>query len=366
VTAEQAGGAPDGDFLELSGIRQVYAGGGGVRDVSVGVRRGEMLVLLGPSGCGKTTLLRSIAGLVTPQAGTVSVAGRDITGLPTHRRGIGMVFQTWALFPHMTVERNVGYGLRMRRVGKEEERQRIRDALAMVQMSGFESRKPKQLSGGQQQRVALARAIVTRPSVLLLDEPLSSLDYRIRVSLRGELRRLQKRLALTGVYVTHDYSEALALGDHIAVMNEGRIVEFGRPQQVFSRPVWRYTAQFLNVGNLLPANASGDRGEATVLGRPARLDTSDRPDLPITWVCLPRRAVTVAPPGALPGSLAGEVTAVEYEAGGVLCTVRLRDFDTEITCQRDATMPALDVGEPVDLEIDLSAAFPVYDTEPEE
>jgi len=350
------------DYLQIREVFKVYGGGGGVRSVSVGVGRGDMLVLLGPSGCGKTTLLRAIAGLAEVDSGTVSVGGDDITRAPTHRRNVGMVFQTWALFPHMTVAKNVGYGLRMQGVDRAEIDERVATALAMVRMDQFADRKPKQLSGGQQQRVALARAIVTQPRVLLLDEPLSSLDYRIRVSLRSELRRLQKSLGVTGVYVTHDYSEALALGDRIAVMRDGVIVELGTPREIFVRPRHRYTAEFLNVGNLLQCrqvDASDDVVRVEVLGQTISLERDGATTGPVEWLCLPHRAARIGGPGQ---RLTGRLSEVEYEAGGAVCTVMLDDAGVEIVCHQELDADTtLEVGGSVQVSLDLSEAFPVLD-----
>jgi ABC-type Fe3+/spermidine/putrescine transport system ATPase subunit len=357
-------GSADGrnDYLQIREVSRVYGGGGGVRSVSVDVGRGEMLVLLGPSGCGKTTLLRTIAGLTEVDSGTVSVGGDDITCTPTHRRNVGMVFQTWALFPHMTVSKNVGYGLRMQGVAKAEIDERVIEALAMVRMDQFADRKPKQLSGGQQQRVALARAIVTRPRVLLLDEPLSSLDYRIRVSLRSELRRLQRSLGVTGVYVTHDYSEALALGDRIAVMRDGVVVELGTPREIFVRPRHRYTAEFLNVGNLLQCHqvdASGDSVRVEVLGQLISLRREGDAVGPVEWLCLPHRAARIGGPGHL---LTGRLSEVEYETGGAVCTVVLDGSGVEIVCHQELDADTtLEVGSSVQVSLDLSEAFAVHD-----
>jgi ABC-type Fe3+/spermidine/putrescine transport system ATPase subunit len=348
------------EYLSLKHISKSYGGKGGVRDVSIDVAEGEMLVLLGPSGCGKTTLLRSIVGLLTPDAGQVVLAGSDLTRMPTHKRDISMVFQTWALFPTMTVEQNVEFGLRMHGVPRSERATLVADALKMVKLSDWAHRRPRQLSGGEQQRVALARAIVTRPRVLLLDEPLSSLDHRIRIDLRGELKRLQRRLGMTGVYVTHDHDDALALGDRVAVMDAGRIVEVGQPRQVFSRPRQRYTAEFLGLANVIPVRPSpGTGGFETDLG-------------PVKLECLPEGegqdtvAVAVRPEDVdvfgAPGDEApvtGTVTAVEYRSGGALHEIEL---PTGTTLR--ALLPGglvLDVDDVVGVNIDWGKAVPLID-----
>ena len=237
--------------LELRDITKRFGRAVAVDRVSVEVTDGEFLTLLGPSGCGKTTTLRIIAGLVDPDEGEVLLDGKHVQHLPAHRRQTAMVFQSYALFPHMTVSENIGFGLRMRALSADLIQQRVGEALALVELEGLSDRFPRQLSGGQQQRVAVARAIVTRPKVLLFDEPLSNLDAKLRERLRLELRALQQRLGVTTVYVTHDQAEALALSDRVAVMFTGKIVEIGTPRQVYRTPRVRVTAEFLGVTNFL-------------------------------------------------------------------------------------------------------------------
>jgi len=219
--------------------------------VTLDIAAGEFFSLLGPSGCGKTTSLRMIAGFEHPDSGRVHVGGRDITDLPVHRRDMGMVFQSYALFPHRTVAENVAFGLRMREVPKPEIERRVAAALAQVALTGFETRKPGQLSGGQQQRVALARALVVEPPVLLCDEPLGALDRKLRQQMQFELKELQKRLGVTLVFVTHDQEEALAMSDRIAVMNGGRVEQVGTPTEIYERPRTRFVADFIGEINIL-------------------------------------------------------------------------------------------------------------------
>jgi len=227
-------------------------GGRPVLDIdALEIHDGEFFTLLGPSGCGKTTTLRSIAGLATPDSGRIFIGGRDVTTLPTHARNLGMVFQKYALFPHLSVAGNVGYGLSERGAKTDEIRRRVSETLALVSLAGFEDRFPHQLSGGQQQRVAIARAIVYRPDVLLLDEPLSNLDAKLRVAMRAELKRLQQSLGLTTVFVTHDQHEALALSDRIAVMREGRLEQVDTPPAIYETPRSIYVAEFVGGTNLL-------------------------------------------------------------------------------------------------------------------
>src|SRR6202521_3158155 len=222
-----------------------------LRDASLLVRRGELMTLLGPSGCGKTTLLNLVAGFLVPDRGEIAIDGERVTDLPTYRRDIGMMFQSYALFPHMSVAANVGYGLKMRRIAKPEIARRVAHALALIKLDGLEDRKPRQLSGGQQQRVALARALVINPKVLLLDEPFSALDKNLRASMQVELRDIQRKLGVTTIFVTHDQSEALSISDRLAVMSEGRIRQLGTPEDVYRRPGDRFVASFVGDTNVL-------------------------------------------------------------------------------------------------------------------
>jgi putative spermidine/putrescine transport system ATP-binding protein len=237
--------------VRLTNLVKTYGHVTAIDDVSVQIRRGEFFSLLGPSGCGKTTTLRAIAGLAPVDNGTIEIFGRDVTELPPNKRNIGLVFQNYALFPHMTVAQNVAFGLRMRRVSRVEIPRRVRAALELVRLTGTEGRFPRQLSGGQQQRVALARAIVIEPQLLLLDEPLSNLDAKLRKSMQVELRALQKRLGITAIYVTHDQEEALTLSDRVAVMDSGRISQCATPIEIYRQPANRFVAEFIGRVNLL-------------------------------------------------------------------------------------------------------------------
>ncbi len=238
--------------------------------VSLTIQPGELFFLLGPSGCGKTTLLRMIAGFIEPSAGRIffetgAGGAKDVTFLPPNKRNTGMVFQSYALWPHMTVAQNVGFGLDIRSVGGEAKQQRVQEALAVVQMDAYAARKPNQLSGGQQQRVALARALVIKPDVLLLDEPLSNLDAKLRNELRSEIRRICKAAAITGVYVTHDQKEALSMADRVAVLNAGRIVQIDEPARMYRRPRNKFVAEFLGETNLLPGRIVDRAGASHVV-----------------------------------------------------------------------------------------------------
>src|SRR5262245_8184103 len=239
--------------VELDAVTKRFGKTTALDDVSLLVRRGELMTLLGPSGCGKTTLLNLVGGFLMPDSGEIAIDGQRITDVPAYRREIGIMFQNYALFPHMNVAANVGYGLRMRRVAKGEIARRVADALALIKLAGLEDRKPRQLSGGQQQRVALARALVIRPKVLLLDEPFSAPGRNLRASMQVELKEIQRKLGVTTIFVTHDQSEALSLSDQIAVVAEGRIRQLGTPDEIYRQPIDRFVASFVGDVNVLRA-----------------------------------------------------------------------------------------------------------------
>jgi ABC-type Fe3+/spermidine/putrescine transport system ATPase subunit len=257
--------------VRLANLTKRFDGGLAVDDVSLEIPQASFTTLLGPSGCGKTTTLRMIAGFYEPDRGDIYIGARRVNDVPAHRRKTAMVFQDYALFPHMTVEDNVGYGLRLARVSGDKVALRVRETLTFLDLAGLERRYPGQLSGGQQQRVALARALVMNPEVLLLDEPLSNLDARLRVSIRNELISIQRQLGITTIYVTHDQDEALAMSDWVAVMNRGRVVQWGTPWDVYYRPRTAFLADFLGSVNLLSVPVLSVGAEAIVvqLGRHA-------------------------------------------------------------------------------------------------
>lgn len=259
-------------FLQLEGVTKRYGDFEAVRSLNLLVGKGELVAFLGPSGCGKTTTLRMIAGLATPTAGRILVGDRDVTVLPVHQRDMGLVFQSYALFPHMTVERNVAFGLETRKLPRDEIRQRVGRALAMVRLGHLAGRRPRELSGGQQQRVALARALVIEPSILLLDEPLSNLDAKLRDEMRGQIRQIQQELGITTVFVTHDQVEALSMCDRIVVMRGGRVEQVGSPFEIYERPANQFVASFVGRINRLSGSRTGDgaiavRGQR-ILGSP--------------------------------------------------------------------------------------------------
>jgi putative spermidine/putrescine transport system ATP-binding protein len=255
--ADTADGIPD---IRLAGVRKLYGDVVAVDGVDLEIRRGEFFTLLGPSGSGKTTCLRMIAGFERPDQGSIELAGTDVSRLPPAERDVNTVFQDYALFPHMSVGDNVAYGLKVKRVPREERARRVDEALAMVRLDGYADRRPSQLSGGQRQRVALARALVNRPQVLLLDEPLGALDLKLRQQLQVELKRIQAEVGITFVYVTHDQDEALTMSDRIAVMDGGNVLQVGSPRDVYEEPGSRFVAGFVGVSNLLelPVERSAD------------------------------------------------------------------------------------------------------------
>jgi spermidine/putrescine transport system ATP-binding protein len=252
-------GSPTADIdIRIVGVRKRYGEVAAVDGVDLDIARGEFFTMLGPSGSGKTTTLRMIGGFEEPSEGQIFLGDRDVVGLPPYKRDVNTVFQSYALFPHMTVAENVAFGLERRKIGKTERRARAREVLELVDLAGREDRKPRQLSGGQQQRVALARAIVNNPRVLLLDEPLGALDLKLRKQMQLELKRIQNDVGITFVHVTHDQEEAMTMADTIAVMNGGRIEQLGTPAELYEQPRTAFVAGFLGKSNLLDATVSGD------------------------------------------------------------------------------------------------------------
>jgi spermidine/putrescine transport system ATP-binding protein len=254
------GRAQGGGHVQLEGLAKRFDQVVAVDGIDLDIPSGEFFSLLGPSGCGKTTTLRMIGGFERPDEGRILLDGRDMAQTPPHKRPVNTVFQNYALFPHLSVAENVAFGLRLQKVGGDEAHRRVSEALKLVRLEGYEDRRPTQLSGGQQQRVALARALVLNPSVLLLDEPLGSLDAKLRKALQIELKSIQEEVGITFVYVTHDQEEALTMSDRIAVMSNGKVVQVGPPKEVYEAPATAYVADFLGVSNLMDARAEGRDG----------------------------------------------------------------------------------------------------------
>ncbi|MBX9589869.1 MAG: ABC transporter ATP-binding protein [Hyphomonadaceae bacterium] len=299
----------DDASVRLLGTCKRFGAVTALEDATISVRRGELMSLLGPSGCGKTTLLNLVAGFLAADSGQIEIDGERVNDIPTYKREIGMMFQNYALFPHMSIAENVGYGLRMRGIAKPDLKRRVAEALALVRLTGVEDRRPHQLSGGQQQRVALARALVISPRVLLLDEPFSALDRNLRASMQIEIKEIQRQLGVTTIFVTHDQGEALSLSDRIAVMFEGRIRQVGTPDEIYRRPADRFVASFVGDVNVLRARLdSVDGGLAAVtLGR-ARISVSREP---LTRVRPGDRVDLFVRPEQVRFAQAGEPIAVE-------------------------------------------------------
>lgn len=318
-------------LLSLKNLSKRFDKTDAVTGVSLDVERGEFFGLLGPSGCGKTTTLRMIAGLEKPDAGTIEFDGSDITNLPAERRGFGMVFQNYALFPHLNVSENVAFGLRARHRPKPEIRERVKGALELVQLPGYEKRRVDELSGGQQQRVAIARAIAIEPALLLFDEPLSNLDVALREETRGELRELVTRLGLTAVYVTHDQEEAFALCDRISVMAGGRILQTGRPRDLYEHPAQLSVARFLGRNNLIRvvrlSSSNEEIGEFKTLdgGHTIRIPVNGKDLVPLNQPCIlairPEHVQIKSTNGNHENALTGTVREVNF--AGATSSIKL-------------------------------------------
>ncbi|SFJ53417.1 putative spermidine/putrescine transport system ATP-binding protein [Bosea sp. OK403] len=325
--------------IELRQLRKTYGPAVAVAEISATIAQGKMLALLGPSGCGKTTTLRMVAGFIAPSSGSIHVGARDITTLPAHKRDTGLVFQSYALFPHLSAAENIAFGLRRRGVARAEREQRVTAMLDKLKLSGLAERLPRQLSGGQQQRVAVARALVINPSILLLDEPFSNLDAKLREGTGLELSRLQRELGLTSIFVTHDQSEAMSIADTIAVMKDGVLQQIGSASEIYEQPANRFVAEFIGRANFLPGRIlTGDgRSHEVALdagitvpaiasahpGGSSRVEVLIRPE-----------AIALTETGRS-GSLMATVEAISYQGATVYVHARLAD-GTLVTC---ATTP---------------------------
>ena len=329
------------EHLRLEGVGVSFGAVNVIPSLDLSVRKGEMVAFLGPSGCGKTTTLRIIAGLTNPSRGRIMVRGRDITRLPIHDRDMGMVFQSYALFPHMNVSRNVAFGLQMRNMPARDAESRAAQALDMVQLGHLAHRKPKELSGGQQQRVALARALVIEPSILLLDEPLSNLDAKLRDEMRVQIRALQQQSGITAVFVTHDQVEALSMCDRVVVMRGGRVEQFGTPTEVYERPATAFVANFVGRTNRLKGRITSE-GTLTAAGQQLRSATTLAPGT-VEILVRPHR-IRMQETGEAANKVQGTVSSITFIGDLVQYAVRVGDAEVvvEEATRRDRSPLAVD------------------------
>ena len=355
--------------VTFDGVTKSFGDVRALDNVSLAIPRGEFMTLLGPSGCGKTTLLKLAAGFLGPDSGSVAIDGKCVNGVPTYKREIGMMFQNYALFPHMSVAENIAYGLKTRHVARPEIRKRVTEALALVKLTGLDDRKPRQLSGGQQQRVALARALVINPTVLLLDEPFSALDKNLRASMQIELREIQRKLGLTTIFVTHDQSEALSMSDRMAVMSDGRIRQLGAPFDIYRRPTDRFVASFVGDTNCLRGElVSVAAREAVIalggvhINAPSEHLTGARPAAPVDLFVRPERLRIGAVGEA--GAMTGQIVAQTYHGGHVDLQIACRACGDNLLLVRSTGdqaminfLPGTEVGISIDAE--GCAAFPL-------
>ncbi|MBS3650239.1 ABC transporter ATP-binding protein [Pseudaminobacter sp. 19-2017] len=351
--AARADGQLEKPAVEFRDIDIHYGKFVAVRDFSLAIRKGSFVTLLGPSGCGKTTILRSIAGLVDISTGQISIGGRRVDDIPIYKRNIGLVFQSYALFPHKSVFDNVAFGLKYRNVPKPEIARRVGKALEMVRLPGSEKKLPSQLSGGQQQRIALARAIVFEPEVLLLDEPLSALDANMREEMRVEIKKIQKETGITAIFVTHDQEEALSMSDRIVVMNAGRIEQIGSPEEVYEAPATAFVADFLGKANMLPGVvASVDGQKATIALSAGQQVTALSPKVlasgaRVTVVVRPQKLSVGT--SATGNRLAGKVVSTSYLGGSAIYEIGIGEgtiirANTQIDGRLAREGEAIDVG----------------------
>lgn len=350
-------------FLEVADARVHYGNNEVLKGVNLSVRKGEFVALLGSSGCGKTTLLRAIAGFNMPSDGAIRVDGRDVTRLPPDKRGMALVFQSYALWPHMTVAQNMGYGLRIRGVAKQTIKQKVEDVARLLGLDGLLERKPAALSGGQRQRVALGRALAVQPDILLLDEPLSNLDARIRLSVRHEISALQRRLGITAVHVTHDREEAMVMADRIVILNNGEIAQAGTPEEVYNHPASDFVAAFMGAENLIevPVKIQANRIEiAAGANNKASTISAGRRNLSdgLASARFRSEAARLTEPGADPNSRAAElilngtVEQTSYPGGLWRHMIRVGDRHIMVDAQK-SHQP----GENVDIRIPEQALF---------
>ena len=339
-------------FLDLESVHKEYGPTTVVHDFNLSVARGEFVSFLGPSGCGKTTTLRMVAGFETPTGGAIRIDGKDVTNLRPNQRNVGMVFQSYALFPNLTVADNIGFGLKVARRSKTEKDARVAEMLAMIKLPQLGSRYPYQLSGGQQQRVALARAIAIKPQVLLLDEPLSALDAKIRLSLREEIRALQRDLGITTIYVTHDQEEALSMSDRIVVMNEGRVEQIGAPFEIYNYPRTRFVASFVGTLNILQGRiVDPATGRIAVDGQEitAVRGVVDGAAGDVRAVALRPEAIVLNGEGGSRNQIKGTIDEVNFLGAVVRIRVRIAENSVSLDTFNSPTAPPPKRGDQVTL-----------------
>jgi len=357
---------PTTPAISIRGVTKRFGDVVAVDDLTIDIREGEFITLLGPSGCGKTTTMRMVAGFEEPDAGDILLRGEDVVGVPPNKRHVNMCFQNYALFPHMDVQENIEYGLKLKKVGKDDRLRSVQEMLAIVRLEGYERRRPGQLSGGQQQRVALARALVNEPAALLLDEPLGALDVKLRKQMQLELKRIQNELKTTFVYVTHDQEEALSMSDRIAVMNDGVIEHLGSPREVYERPATPFVADFvgvLNAAELAVSSVDGDRAILTINDRDRVVAPTLGQQLPTGTLALvavrPERiAITRGVADADGGSrLSGTVAQVVY-----LGTLTQFHVDTAVGRTFVVHQLSTEGSDAIDAGDEVTLTWPVEDT----
>ncbi|HYN32064.1 MAG TPA: ABC transporter ATP-binding protein [Ilumatobacteraceae bacterium] len=350
--------------IQLDHVRKSFGDFVAVEHADFGIEQGEFFAMLGPSGCGKTTTLKMIAGFEQPTSGKVLLNGVDVSRVPPYKRNVNTVFQQYALFPHMTVADNVRFGPKSKRVSKSEYEPNVAKMLEVVRLGEFADRKPSQLSGGQQQRVALARALVNFPSALLLDEPLAALDLKLREAMQFELKRIQREVGITFVFVTHDQGEALTMSDRIAVMSDGRVEQIGTPEEIYNSPATLFVAGFIGSANLLPGTAVGTDGDDTVVqltaGHTVRVRNHEvrQPDAPVSVMLRPERLTAVAEPSNDGRSVSGIVSDVVFQGAHARIIVHLPDHSEVIaTVVTGTDIPFLHPGSTVHLAWTPGSAF---------
>jgi ABC-type Fe3+/spermidine/putrescine transport system ATPase subunit len=353
--------------LELRGLTKAYGAVDALRGVDLVVKEGEFLTILGPSGSGKTTILRLVAGFTLPTAGQIFLQGRNVSRMTPAERGIGMVFQQYALFPHMTVAENIAYGLKMRGWPQKKRDQRVAEMQELVGLGGMRNRLPRELSGGQQQRVALARALAFEPALLLMDEPLGALDRELRIRMAAELRRIHRELRTTVVYVTHDREEAMTLSDRVTIMQQGRLEALDTPQVFFSRPPTRFVAAFFGGHNLLPARMRGTVGDRSAcvecLGQEIEVEVGgDLHGATEAWLAIPPTAIQVRPSACRELVVGARVDETLYIGQAVQVTCDVPGAGTVQANVPVAEGLALEIGQQVQLHVDLGACVVVADS----